>query len=94
MQNFQTLAQPLLGEKYVAEKEKKIKKNNTKYSGQFVPQQRPRAAHALRSDQQTWTVLNTSHIILNLGMWTSTVGHGYPTPGSGVSQILMTNPRG
>ena len=25
--------------------------NNTKYSGHFVPQQRPRAAHALRSDQ-------------------------------------------
>ena len=25
--------------------------NNTKYCGHFVPQQRPRAAHALRSDQ-------------------------------------------
>ena len=51
MQNFITLGQPLLGEKYVAEKEKKEKINNTKYSGHFVPQQRPRAAHALRSDQ-------------------------------------------
>ena len=27
------------------------KKNYTKYSGHFVPQQRPRAAHALCSDQ-------------------------------------------
>ena len=50
MQNFITLGQPLPGEKYVAEKKKK-NKNNTKYSGHFVPQQRPRAAHALRSDQ-------------------------------------------
>ena len=49
MQNFITLGQPLRGEKYVAKKEEK--KNNTKYSGHFVPQQRPRAAHALRSDQ-------------------------------------------
>ena len=30
---------------------KKKKKNNTKYSGHFVSQQRPRAAHTLRSDQ-------------------------------------------
>ena len=30
---------------------KKEKKNNTKYSGHFVPLQRPRAAHALRLDQ-------------------------------------------
>ena len=53
MQNFITLGQPLLGEKYVAQKRKKRKKkNNTKYSGHFVPQQRPRAAHALRSDQK------------------------------------------
>ena len=51
MQTFITLRQPLLREKYVAEKRKKKKKNNTKYSGHFVPQQRPRAVHALRSDQ-------------------------------------------
>ena len=50
MQNFKTLAQPLLGEKYVAQK-KEEKKNNTEYSGHFVPQQRPRATHTLRSDQ-------------------------------------------
>ena len=35
----------------MAEKKKK-NKNNTKYSGHFVPQQSPRAAHALRSDQK------------------------------------------
>ena len=50
MQNFITLGQPLPGEKYVAEKKEK-KKNSTKCSGHFVPQQRPRAAHLLRSDQ-------------------------------------------
>ena len=32
---------------------KKEKKNNTKYSGHFFPLQRPRAAHALRSDQKS-----------------------------------------
>ena len=31
-------------------KEKKEKKKNTKYSGHYVPLQRPMAAHALRSD--------------------------------------------
>ena len=36
MQNFTTLGQPLLGEKYVAVKEKKRKKNNPKNSGHFV----------------------------------------------------------
>ena len=52
MQNFITLGQHLLGEKYVAQKERKRKKsNNTKYSGHFFPQQRPRAAQALHSDQ-------------------------------------------
>ena len=51
MQNFITLGQPLLGEKYVAQKEEK-KKNNPKNSGHFVPQQRQRAAHALRSNQK------------------------------------------
>ena len=47
-----TLAEPLLGEKYVAQKRRKErKKNNPKNSGHIVPQQRLRAAHALRSDQ-------------------------------------------
>ena len=51
MQIPRTLEHPLFGEKYVVEKErKKEKKNNTKYSGHFVPQQR-RAVHALRSDK-------------------------------------------
>jgi hypothetical protein len=38
-----------LREKYVARKRRQ--KNNTKYSGHFVPQQGPRAAHELRLDQ-------------------------------------------
>jgi hypothetical protein len=46
VQHFKTQRQPLPGENYVAQK-----KNNTKYSGHFVPQEHPRAAHALRSDQ-------------------------------------------
>ena len=50
MQNFIALGQPILGEKYVAEKEKD-KKNNHKNSGHFVPLQRLRATHALRSNQ-------------------------------------------
>ena len=49
MQNFITLGQPLLGEKYLAQKEKK--KNNPKNSGHFVLQQCQRAAHTLCSDQ-------------------------------------------
>ena len=52
MQNFITLGQPLMGEKYLARKEeKKEKKNNPKNSGNFVPLQRLRAVQALRSDQ-------------------------------------------
>jgi hypothetical protein len=49
VQNFKTLGQPLLGENYVAEKKKE--QNNTKYSGHFVPHQRPKAAHTLRVNQ-------------------------------------------
>ena len=49
VQNFITLRQPLPGEMYVAQK--KEKKNNTKYSLHFVPQQRPRAVHSLCSVQ-------------------------------------------
>ena len=53
MQNFITPGQTLLGEKYVAEKEeKKRKENNPKNSGHFVPQQHLRAAHALLPDQK------------------------------------------
>ena len=58
VQNFITLGQPLLGEKYVTQKEKKRKKNNPKNSGHYVPLNRPRAAHALRSDQhlELWEI--------------------------------------
>ena len=59
MQNFITLGQPLLGEKYVAQKERR-KKNNPKNSGHFVPLQRLRAAHALRSDQNAEVLVQQS----------------------------------
>ena len=58
MQYFITLGQPLLGEKYVAQKEKKIIPKN---SGHFVPQQRLRAAHTLRSDQNLIQVFPVTH---------------------------------
>jgi hypothetical protein len=35
----------------------KRKRNNNKYSGHFLPQQRPRAAHALHFDQKS-SILN------------------------------------
>ena len=61
MLNLITLGQPLLGEKYVAEKKEERKKNNHKNSGHFVPLQRLRAAHALRSDQcYPWTAHNVA----------------------------------
>ena len=52
MQNFITIGQPLLGEKYVAEKiQKAMIAQNHKNSGHFVRLQRLRAAHALRLDK-------------------------------------------
>jgi hypothetical protein len=51
MQNFGTLGKPLLGEKQVARKRKKEKKNNHKNSGHFLSLQRPWAAHPFCSDQ-------------------------------------------
>ena len=71
MQNFIILGLPLLGEKYVAQKERK-KKNNIKYSGHFVPQQRPRAVHALRSDQNN--AINSGH---NVGLAAGQRTHSY-----------------
>jgi hypothetical protein len=62
VQNFITLGQPLLGEKYVVEREEM--KNNNKYSGHFVPQQGLRAAHALRSDQFQFTRLSRAGRIM------------------------------
>ena len=44
MQNFKTLGQPLLGEKYVAQKKEK---NNPKNSGHFVPQR----THSARTNE-------------------------------------------
>ena len=66
MQNFITLGQLLLGEKYVAQKEKK--KTNPKYSGHFVPQQRPRAAHAHRSDQNSDLVASLKKDFIHLDL--------------------------
>ena len=43
----------------MAQKEKKEKKKkNTKYSGHYVPLQRPRAARTLRSDQLLTNIYN------------------------------------
>jgi hypothetical protein len=52
VQNFITLGHNPSGRKVCGMEKKKEKKNNTKYNGHFIPQQRPRAAHALRSDQK------------------------------------------
>ena len=61
MQNFITLGQPLLGEKYVEEKEiRKRKKNN----GHFIPLQRLSAAHALHSDQYFFSAMMKMKISL------------------------------
>ena len=38
MQNFKTLGQPLLGEKYVAQKRRRKEENNPKNRGHFVSQ--------------------------------------------------------
>ena len=53
MQNFITLVQPLLGEKYVEEKEeRKKRKIIPKIVDTTLRLQCPSAAHALRSDQK------------------------------------------
>ena len=72
MQNFRTLVQPLLGEKYVAHKRKKERKNNPENSGHFVLQQRLKAEHALRSDQKFDNFLSIVPDELNLDVLTPT----------------------
>ena len=54
MQNFKTLRQSLLGELAMSpeEREKEEIEKNAIYSGHLRLCQQPRAAHALRSDQQ------------------------------------------
>ena len=54
MQNFKTLRQPLMGELAMSRKkeEREKEKKNAIYSGHLRLCQQPRAAHALRSDQQ------------------------------------------
>ena len=61
MQNFRTLGQPLLGEK-------KRKEKNEKNRGHYVPLQRPRAAHALCSDQKVTSVYGSSWLSPGRGL--------------------------
>ena len=49
------------GRKVCGTEEERKKKINTKYSGHFISQQRPRAAHALRSDQNNHK--NSGHFV-------------------------------
>ena len=52
MQRFEFLRQPLMGELAMSpEERKKEREKNAIYSGQLRLYQQPRAAHALRSDQ-------------------------------------------
>jgi hypothetical protein len=52
MQNFETIRQTLLGELAMSpEREKEEREKNAIYSGHLRLCQQPRAAHALRSDQ-------------------------------------------
>ena len=50
MQSFKTLRQPLVGELAMSRKKERGEKNAI-YSGHLRLCQQPRAAHALRSDQ-------------------------------------------
>jgi hypothetical protein len=61
MQNFKTLRQPLLGELAMSRRERERRKNAI-YSGHLRLCQQPRAAHALRSDQQNMAQ-NTGYMI-------------------------------
>ena len=74
MQNFITLGQPLSGRKVCGtEEERRKKKNNPKNSGHFVPLQRIRAAHALRSGQNIKKKAEQSHtqVFLNVMLYNS-----------------------
>ena len=59
MQNFKTLRQSLLGDWAMSWKEEEEREKNAIYSGHLRLCQQPRAAHALRSDQNklnvSWT---------------------------------------
>ena len=52
MQKFEFLRQPLLGELAMSRKKKREREKNALYSGHLHLCQQPRAAHAIRSDQQ------------------------------------------
>ena len=51
MQKFEFLRQPLLGELAMSRKKKEEREKNAIYSGHLRLCLQPRAAHALRSDQ-------------------------------------------
>ena len=62
MQKFEFLRQPLLGELAMSwrEREKEEREKNAIYSGHLRLCQQPRAAHALRSDQNAcWSGRNS-----------------------------------
>ena len=61
MQKFEFLRQPLLGELAMSRKkreEREKEKKNAIYSGHLRLCQQPRAAHALRSDQNLYRLNN------------------------------------
>ena len=66
MQNCKTLRQPLLGELAMSRKKKEERgEKNALYSGHLCLCQQPRAAHALRSDQNLQNDSNKQAIIKN-----------------------------
>jgi hypothetical protein len=66
MQNYKTLRQSLLGELAMSrkkeEEEREREKKNALYSGHLRLCQQPRAAHALRSDQDILLLIMTKNI--------------------------------
>ena len=64
MQKFEFLRQPLLGELAMSrkkEREKERREKNAIYSGHLRLCQQPRAAHALRSDQNVKLHIHANH---------------------------------
>ena len=68
MQKFEFLRQPLLGELAMSRKKEERKKEerekNAIYSGHLRLSQQPRAAHALRSDQNANDTIHIPYVNL------------------------------
>ena len=62
MQKFEFLRQPLLGEIAMGQKREERREKNAIYSGHLRLCQQPRAAHALRSDQNEATCTDQEEI--------------------------------